>query len=151
MSESDYKSEATPRITGKTPMKSRKRSVVNPDIGLRIAEVRKARALTQHDVAKRSGSSVGTLQGYEHGRVGTSTPVLERLAWALQCEPAELLQPPGAPVSRIIARKRRHARSRRRLSFVETKYMERELVKLQKVSDHLKTILPQFCKIVKPF
>jgi transcriptional regulator with XRE-family HTH domain len=44
--------------------------------------------------------SVGTIQNYEHGRVHITTDRLEQLARALQCEPVDLLMPPGSPLPR---------------------------------------------------
>lgn len=69
-------------------------------IGLRLRQLREARAISQGQVARAIGVSVGTVQGYEHGRTRITVDRLEQLAAALQCEPVELLAEPGSPTPR---------------------------------------------------
>ena len=56
--------------------------------------------MSQGRVALAIHVSVGTIQNYEHGRAHITTERLIELARALQCEPAELLMPPGTPLPR---------------------------------------------------
>jgi transcriptional regulator with XRE-family HTH domain len=60
--------------------------------GARLAEIRKVRGLSQGQLAKAIGVTVGTIQAYEHGRARIAVERLEALADALQCEPADLLK-----------------------------------------------------------
>jgi transcriptional regulator with XRE-family HTH domain len=64
--------------------------------GARLLEIRKTRSLSQARLAKAIGVTTGTIQAYEHSRARITVERLEALAEALQCEPAELLAPPGA-------------------------------------------------------
>jgi DNA-binding XRE family transcriptional regulator len=62
-------------------------------IGIRLAELRKMRAISQAKLARAIGVTVGTIQAYEHGRARIAAERIVCLAEALQCEPAELLKP----------------------------------------------------------
>lgn len=68
--------------------------------GERLRQIREHRGLSQGKAAKAIGVSVGTIQNYERGRVAITTDRLQQLARALQCEPADLLQPPNSAVPR---------------------------------------------------
>jgi hypothetical protein len=49
---------------------------------------------------KAVGVTTAAVQAYEHGRAGVTVERLEDLARALQCEPVELLAPPGTALPR---------------------------------------------------
>lgn len=66
----------------------------------RLRQVRQHRKISQGHIAKAIGVSVGTIQNYERGRAAITTGRLVQLARALQCEPADLLRPPGSPLPR---------------------------------------------------
>jgi transcriptional regulator with XRE-family HTH domain len=68
----------------------RKRAV-DRRVGARLAEIRGYRGLSQSQLAKAIDVTVGAIQAYEHGRARISIERLEKLARALQCEPANLL------------------------------------------------------------
>lgn len=56
-----------------------------------IRDWRKWRKLTLERLADRVGVSVGALSQLERGDVGYTQPMLEALADALNCEPADLI------------------------------------------------------------
>ncbi len=56
-----------------------------------IRDWRKWRDLTLERLADRVGVSTGALSQLERGEVGYTQPMLEALAEALNCEPADLL------------------------------------------------------------
>lgn len=56
-----------------------------------IKEWRKFRELTQAQLAERVGVSDGNISHLENGNQNYTQPILEALADALQCEPADLL------------------------------------------------------------
>jgi transcriptional regulator with XRE-family HTH domain len=62
-----------------------------------IKEWRKARGLTQEQLAERIGVAVSTISQLETMKQGYSQPTLEAIADALNCEPADLLmrKPPS--------------------------------------------------------
>jgi len=66
----------------------------------RLRQAREYRGMTQRQLAKAIGVAMQMIQNYEHARAGISAAQLEQLAWALQCEPADLLAPPGSPLPR---------------------------------------------------
>lgn len=74
--------------------------MIDPRLGQRLHQLREARDLSQGQIARTVGVSVGTIQGYEHGRSRLTVDRLEQLAAALQCEPVELLMAPGSPTPR---------------------------------------------------
>lgn len=65
-------------------------------IGKRFHQIREHRNMSQARIARTVGVSVGTIQGYEHGRTRITADRLEQLARALQCEPIDLLAEPGS-------------------------------------------------------
>jgi transcriptional regulator with XRE-family HTH domain len=73
---------------------------IDPRPGQRLHQVRQHRGMSQGRIARLIGVSTGTVQGYEHGRTHLTVDRLVDLARALQCEPAELLAPPGSPLPR---------------------------------------------------
>jgi transcriptional regulator with XRE-family HTH domain len=79
---------------------------IDPRPGRRLHQVRDHRDMSQGRLARAIGVSVGTVQNYEHGRVHLTVDRLLELARALQCEPVDLLAPPGSPPPRY----RRHGR-----------------------------------------
>lgn len=56
-----------------------------------IREWRKARGLTQEQLASRLNVAVSSISQLETGKQGYSQPTLEALADALGCQPADLL------------------------------------------------------------
>lgn len=82
---------------GQCPMRKKQ---VDPSRGQRLREVRIHREMSQGALARPIAVKVGTVQGYEHGRIEVSATKLEQLARALQCEVADLMMPPGAPMPR---------------------------------------------------
>jgi transcriptional regulator with XRE-family HTH domain len=79
---------------------------IDPRPGRRLCQVRQHRGMSQGQVARAIGASVGTVQNYEHGRVHITVDRLLELARALQCEPVELLREPGSPPPRYRRRGR---------------------------------------------
>ena len=69
-------------------------------LGKRLHQIREHREISQGRLARAIGVAVGTIQNYEHGRVHITAERLEQLAQALQCEPADLLASPDAPMPR---------------------------------------------------
>lgn len=78
----------------------------DPRSGERLRQIREHRRVSQGKIAKAIGVSAGTIQNYERGRVAITTDRLQQLARALQCEPAELLASPAAPLPRYRFRQR---------------------------------------------
>lgn len=76
------------------------KQAANHRTGERLHQIREHRNVSQARIAKAIGVSVGTIQGYEHGRTHITIDRLEQLAQALQCEPADLLISPGTPPPR---------------------------------------------------
>jgi transcriptional regulator with XRE-family HTH domain len=66
-----------------------------------IQEWRRYRNLTQEGLAGRLESTAATISRIEGGKQNYTQPMLEAIADALQCEPADLLRPP--PVDPILA------------------------------------------------
>lgn len=62
-----------------------------------IRKWRKLKQLTQEQLAERIGMSKPSISCIENGNQPYSEPVLEAIAHALQCEPADLLRPPSDP------------------------------------------------------
>lgn len=75
----------------------------NERIGLRIAEVRRARRLIQEDFADLIGVSRTYAQNIEHGRKGVTAERLDTIANVLECRPADLWAAPGSPIPRRVA------------------------------------------------
>jgi len=77
------------------------KKIIDPNPGLRLAEIRMHLKMSQQQVATAIGVSLGTIQHYEHGRAAITVDRIKQLANALNCEPAILLEPPGAPLPPI--------------------------------------------------
>jgi transcriptional regulator with XRE-family HTH domain len=73
---------------------------IDPGPGQRLYQVRQHRGMSQGQLARALGVSVGTIQSYEHGRTHITIDRLLELAPALQCEPMDLLAEPGSPPPR---------------------------------------------------
>ncbi len=58
----------------------------------RIKHFREMAQLSQADLARLLDMSIQTVQGWEQGKRLPRTQVLPRLAEALKCKPADLLQ-----------------------------------------------------------
>ena len=92
---------------------------IDPQPGNRLHEIRQHREISQGRLANAIGVTVGTIQNYEHGRAVLGVDRLEQLARALQCEPAELLMPPGSPLPRYWGSNNVSDISRRRLAALD--------------------------------
>jgi transcriptional regulator with XRE-family HTH domain len=80
-------------------MTNKKRSV-DPSIGLRVMKVRLHRCISQQQLADTIKTTVGTIQHYEHGRRDISTSLRKQIALVLECEAADLVVLPDAPMPR---------------------------------------------------
>ena len=67
----------------------------DPQIGIRLAEIRRRRGLTQRQLATAIGVTLTSLQNYERGRNAITGRRLDALASALFCKPIDLLIQPG--------------------------------------------------------
>ncbi|MFT4180103.1 MAG: helix-turn-helix transcriptional regulator [Thermomonas sp.] len=63
--------------------------------GLRLAEIRRARGLSQESLALTSGLARSYLGGVERGQRNIALLNIYRLAQALDISPAALLEPPS--------------------------------------------------------
>jgi transcriptional regulator with XRE-family HTH domain len=70
-------------------------AVAKAALGQRLREVRQCRGLSQAKLARAIGVTVGTIQAYEHDRSRVTVDRLLAIAAVFQCEPGELLAPPG--------------------------------------------------------
>jgi transcriptional regulator with XRE-family HTH domain len=68
-----------------------------------LREWRKDRHLTLDQVAERIGSTGATISRLERGLQPYSQPLLEALADALNCQPADLIMRPPGGADRIMA------------------------------------------------
>ena len=98
-------------------------------VGLRMRELRKQRALTLDVLARRSGLSKGLLSKFENFRAVPSLPVLVRLAQSLDVDASELLRGIGdkapAPYVVIKADQRRVTERDQAVGFVYEALMTR--------------------------
>lgn len=69
-------------------------------LGARVASLRRARGMTQAELAERIGVDGQTVQRLERGRVSTSLSRLETLALALGVDMAQFFTDADAPVPR---------------------------------------------------
>lgn len=65
--------------------------------GLRLAEIRKAKGLSQERLALESGLARSYLGGVERGQRNIALLNIYRLAETLGVPPAVLMAPPGSP------------------------------------------------------
>jgi transcriptional regulator with XRE-family HTH domain len=86
---------------------------IDPAAGRRLSEIRQYRGISQGELAKALAVKVGTIQGYEHARIDISATRLDQLARGLQCETADLVMPPGAPLPRYLYHQGRRQQRRR--------------------------------------
>ena len=63
-----------------------------------IKEWRKFRGLTQERLAERIEATHGAISQLERGKINYTQPMLEALAFALSCEPSELLRHPPSDI-----------------------------------------------------
>lgn len=80
--------------------KMNRKRAIDKTIGLRLAQIRRQRGLSQHELARTIGATVGLVKHYEHGRAAIASVRLAQLARALGCQIADLLAPLGAPMPR---------------------------------------------------
>jgi transcriptional regulator with XRE-family HTH domain len=64
---------------------------IDPQIGIRLAEIRRRRDLTQRQLATAIGVTLTSLQNYERGRNAIPGRRLDALASVLLCKPIDLL------------------------------------------------------------
>jgi transcriptional regulator with XRE-family HTH domain len=64
------------------------------EAGERLQHLRRARGLSQSQLARAAGVPVGTLRGWEQGRRTPLADMLPRLAGALGCGYEDILGPP---------------------------------------------------------
>ncbi len=64
-------------------------------VGRNFARLRRAKGLTQEDVAARTGLSQQYLSGLERGKRNPTVITLYELAQALEVKPVELIDPEG--------------------------------------------------------
>jgi len=81
-------------------------------IGKRLAQLRKARGVTQMELAKKLGLSQNAISAYERGVARISAPMLLKLADALGISAEEIIgskkaKDPGLPSRRILRRAQR--------------------------------------------
>ena len=65
----------------------------SPDIGLRIAAVRRFRSMSQSQLAAAIGVSKSVVAHWEHARAKVDVVRLIAIARALRCRPDDLLRP----------------------------------------------------------
>jgi len=70
-------------------------------VGRRIAELRKARGLTQQDLADRLDMGMSQMQRLERGRHAPTLGTIWRIAKALRVEPVQLFVTPEATAKRL--------------------------------------------------
>ena len=58
----------------------------------RIKDMRKEKGLTQKELAKKTGLSIASIQGYEQGKYKPKIEQLEKLSAALECSLYDLTQ-----------------------------------------------------------
>ncbi|MFG2400788.1 helix-turn-helix domain-containing protein [Streptomyces lydicus] len=76
-------------------------SIVYRGVGPRIAYERRIAGLTQAELARAAGTSLGTIRKVERGERGVSDAVLDALADALDLDPARLLPDKERPDDRV--------------------------------------------------
>jgi len=78
-------------------------TIVNPNIGSRIGELRRHRGMLQTDLAHALDITRGQINNIEHRqRTHFRMSEIETLAALFHCEPRYLLDPPGAPLPETI-------------------------------------------------
>ncbi|HEY2791405.1 MAG TPA: helix-turn-helix transcriptional regulator [Micromonosporaceae bacterium] len=78
----DIRDEHVARVGGEQAVADGKQELLNELIGRRLADIRRARGLTQQDVADRMGVTKGRVSQIEQGRI-SGHDVLARFAAAL--------------------------------------------------------------------
>jgi transcriptional regulator with XRE-family HTH domain len=68
-----------------------------------LRDWRKDRGLTLEQLANRVGSTAASISRYEKGEQPYSQPILEALADALSCAPADLIMRPPGSSDRLMA------------------------------------------------
>lgn len=76
-------------------------SIVYRGVGPRIAYERRIASLTQAELARAAGTSLGTIRKIERGERGVSDAVLDAIADALDIDPARLLPDKERPDDRV--------------------------------------------------
>lgn len=78
----DIRAEHVARAGGEQAVEAGKQELLNEMLGQRLAEIRRARGLTQQQVAERMGVTKGRVSQIEQGRI-SGQDVLARFAEAL--------------------------------------------------------------------
>jgi transcriptional regulator with XRE-family HTH domain len=73
---------------------------IDPNIGRRLAAIRRSRGFSQSALAAAIGVSKGLIALYETNRVEIKLSRLDELAAALRCKRRDFFQPVDAPTSR---------------------------------------------------
>lgn len=107
------------------------------ELGARVAKARKARGLTQQQLADQLGISQQTLAHYEVGRVGIGAPMIPALAEILDLSFDEILI--GTPIVRLPGKRGPASRIERQLDAVSQLPKARQRV----VSEVLDAMLAQ--------
>ena len=92
----DIRAEHVARAGGEEAVEAGKRELLAEVIGHRLAEVRRARGLTQQQVADRMGVTKGRISQIERGKV-SGHDVLARYATALGGRLHQASRPPSRP------------------------------------------------------
>ncbi|HVQ95546.1 MAG TPA: helix-turn-helix transcriptional regulator [Mycobacteriales bacterium] len=79
---SDIRAEQVARAGGEEAVAAGKQELLAVSVGIRLAEVRRARGLTQQQVAERMGVTKGRVSQIEKGKI-SGQDVLARFAAAL--------------------------------------------------------------------
>jgi transcriptional regulator with XRE-family HTH domain len=79
------------------------------DLGMKIAELRRARELTQAKLAELADISLSYVQSCEAGAQNLTIRSIVKLANILRCNPSELLEPPSSRRLRRPGRPRKTA------------------------------------------
>ena len=83
-------------------MAKRETEPIDPNDGQRVVELRKYMGMTQLQLAKALGLSVGAIQHMENGRARITSQRFRQLAKVLRVETADLAKPPGSPLPRFL-------------------------------------------------
>ncbi len=98
-------------------------------VKLLLAEIRNQRGMTQEDLARAMGMSLGGIQYLEYKATGVKLDLLDRLCAVLDCEPGDLLkrfQDDHEDRSRLSREEQRQLRSARMKEWWAAKRQEQK-------------------------